>query len=99
MSADLTSHSGLSDVTMSPISAEKGGLCPRISNDTQPRGGCQDTCKYDSQCDGNSKCCFNGCAYVCLRPRKPDCEQIKCKVGYKCSEDRAGNPTCSPIRE
>ncbi|XP_043228022.1 balbiani ring protein 3-like isoform X2 [Amphibalanus amphitrite] len=77
--------------------AEKDGLCPRVSNDTQPRGGCQDTCKYDSQCDDNSKCCFNGCAYVCLRPRKPDCDQIKCKVGYKCTEDRSGNPICSPI--
>ncbi|XP_037076249.1 balbiani ring protein 3-like [Pollicipes pollicipes] len=77
--------------------AEKPGLCPRVSSDTLPRGGCRSSCQYDSQCLNDSKCCSNGCASVCRRPRAPDCDTIKCRVGFRCTEDREGKPSCTAI--
>ncbi|XP_043197391.1 latent-transforming growth factor beta-binding protein 4-like [Amphibalanus amphitrite] len=101
--ADLQCGPGTECVDHPVLDAEcvsttpKGGYCPKYMNDSRPIGGCEDMCKFDSQCDGDAKCCFNGCAYKCLKPRKPGCAETKCKVGFKCEEDRYGNPQCKPI--
>ncbi|XP_037080457.1 zonadhesin-like [Pollicipes pollicipes] len=75
----------------------KGGRCPEPADGSSPVGGCDDKCRFDAECDGDAKCCNNGCAFKCLKPRKPGCAETKCKVGYKCAEDRYGNPQCKPI--
>ena len=78
---------------------EKFGLCPKLPASGSLKGDCQDTCRYDSQCADNTKCCNNGCASVCLAPRKPDCETTQCRVGFKCTQRRTGAPYCAAIRE
>jgi len=74
----------------------KDGLCPRYKNDSRPLGGCENTCRFDAECDGDAKCCWNGCASKCLKPRKPGCTEIKCDLGFKCVEEEAG-PKCKEI--
>ncbi|XP_043214168.1 neurogenic locus notch homolog protein 2-like [Amphibalanus amphitrite] len=76
---------------------EKFGLCPKLPATGSLGGGCQDTCRYDAQCADNTKCCNNGCASVCLAPRKPDCETTQCRVGFRCMQRRNGAPYCAAI--
>ena len=48
------------------------GVCPRPSfKDIMMKGPCyeedqdMDMCTSDEQCDGDEKCCFNGCHRTC----------------------------------
>ncbi|XP_037081124.1 kielin/chordin-like protein [Pollicipes pollicipes] len=75
----------------------KPDLCPKIMNHSAPIGGCEDVCLHDAECDGAAKCCNNGCANRCLKPRKRGCDTFMCKVGYKCTEETPGQPTCERI--
>uniref|UniRef100_A0A3B3ZHQ4 WAP domain-containing protein n=1 Tax=Periophthalmus magnuspinnatus TaxID=409849 RepID=A0A3B3ZHQ4_9GOBI len=45
---------------------EKPGVCPKPKTNFDPRAiRCVTECFSDSQCEGNLKCCFNGCGRVC----------------------------------
>ena len=81
------------------VSDEKFGLCPKLPASGSLGGGCQTACRYDAQCADSNKCCNNGCASVCLPPRKPDCETTQCRVGFKCMQRRNGAPYCAAIRK
>uniref|UniRef100_A0A098LY60 Waprin n=1 Tax=Python regius TaxID=51751 RepID=A0A098LY60_PYTRG len=49
--------------------AEKPGSCPILSQPIPPLGVCRDTCKTDSSCKGDQKCCKNGCGnFGCTDP-------------------------------
>ena len=47
-----------------PFSATKRGNCPVVSNSTR----CERECSTDADCNGNTKCCDNGCGTSCLEP-------------------------------
>ncbi|XP_072039204.1 uncharacterized protein [Amphiura filiformis] len=44
-------------------SEPKSGYCPIVSAGTV--GTCEMGCQDDDQCQGDQKCCFNGCGYSC----------------------------------
>ncbi|XP_041351294.1 uncharacterized protein LOC121370237 [Gigantopelta aegis] len=46
------------------LETTKPGICPK------PRGPgqCRDSCRNDSTCPGDLKCCQNGCGVSCMRP-------------------------------
>lgn len=45
----------------------KAGVCPKLSREQNPQSSaCMDECYSDSDCTGDKKCCFNGCARSCL---------------------------------
>ncbi|CAF0851289.1 unnamed protein product [Brachionus calyciflorus] len=44
----------------------KSGSCPSTKN--QIGGICVERCSDDSECEGNLKCCSNGCGHVCRQP-------------------------------
>jgi len=48
------------------LSTVKPGTCPEIANDVF--GICIERCIGDGSCDGNEKCCSNGCGRVCMAP-------------------------------
>ena len=50
---------------------KKEGVCPKLglSRDRLP-SACSDECSSDSDCSGETKCCYNGCAYSCLKAVK-----------------------------
>ncbi|XP_055078741.1 WAP four-disulfide core domain protein 2-like [Periophthalmus magnuspinnatus] len=49
---------------------EKPGACPKPRTDIDPTVvRCLSECSSDSECEGNLKCCFNGCGHVCEEPR------------------------------
>ncbi|KAF0306937.1 WAP four-disulfide core domain protein 18 [Amphibalanus amphitrite] len=99
---DISCPQGTACVEYPPADARcvstetKSGRCPAPLPEGS-RVSCETTCQYDSECDAGDKCCYNGCAFQCLKPRKPGCEETKCRVGFKCEEDRYGNPECKPI--
>uniref|UniRef100_A0A3B4ASW7 WAP domain-containing protein n=1 Tax=Periophthalmus magnuspinnatus TaxID=409849 RepID=A0A3B4ASW7_9GOBI len=47
----------------------KPGVCPSTKSDTQ-FGICVIDCTSDCQCEGNLKCCSNGCGKTCQEPVK-----------------------------
>uniref|UniRef100_A0A3B4AYQ9 WAP domain-containing protein n=1 Tax=Periophthalmus magnuspinnatus TaxID=409849 RepID=A0A3B4AYQ9_9GOBI len=48
----------------------KPGVCPEPRTDIDPRVvRCLSECSTDCECEGNLKCCFNGCGNVCEKPR------------------------------
>uniref|UniRef100_A0A3B4B6L6 WAP domain-containing protein n=1 Tax=Periophthalmus magnuspinnatus TaxID=409849 RepID=A0A3B4B6L6_9GOBI len=50
--------------------SEKPGVCPKPRTDIDPTVvRCLSECSSDSECEGNLKCCFNGCGRVCEKPR------------------------------
>ncbi|XP_055079153.1 WAP four-disulfide core domain protein 2-like [Periophthalmus magnuspinnatus] len=51
------------------VVSEKPGVCPKPRTDIAVEVGCLDQCSTDSQCEGNLKCCFDGCGRVCEKPR------------------------------
>lgn len=60
-------------VTMrQPVPTEKPGSCPAVPTG---RWICSPTCRDDSDCRGNSKCCKNRCG--ALTCQKPDIEVIE----------------------
>ena len=44
---------------------KKPGVCPKLSRNNK-YASCTDECYEDSDCVGNKKCCYNGCARSCL---------------------------------
>jgi hypothetical protein len=44
---------------------EKSGECPDMS---EAIGICLEQCSDDYDCEGNEKCCSNGCGHTCLKP-------------------------------
>ena len=44
----------------------KPGFCPAVESDQL--GSCQEECSNDDGCQGNQKCCSNGCGHVCTAP-------------------------------
>uniref|UniRef100_A0A3B4B787 WAP domain-containing protein n=1 Tax=Periophthalmus magnuspinnatus TaxID=409849 RepID=A0A3B4B787_9GOBI len=47
-----------------PVDSEKPGVCPKPRPDIDPKvASCLNECSSDSQCEGNLKCCFNGCGH------------------------------------
>ena len=51
-------------------STVKPGRCPTISPDTG--GICVENCSSDADCDGDLKCCSNGCGHTCQEPGKTE---------------------------
>ncbi|XP_064484437.1 papilin-like isoform X2 [Ornithodoros turicata] len=53
----------------------KPGFCPVAEDEPQPaavvRSDCRDMCRIDADCPGDNKCCYNGCANVCVKPVLP----------------------------
>ncbi|XP_055847561.1 papilin isoform X3 [Episyrphus balteatus] len=45
----------------------KIGTCPKLSNSSDCRRECYD----DADCRDDSKCCSEGCSFVCVRPYQP----------------------------
>ncbi|XP_078344304.1 waprin-Phi2-like [Oculina patagonica] len=45
---------------------EKPGQCPKPGI-----GTCVEGCSGDGDCNGEDKCCFNGCGHTCMKPVKP----------------------------
>ncbi|KAJ0036906.1 hypothetical protein NQD34_005583, partial [Periophthalmus magnuspinnatus] len=45
----------------------KAGMCPRR---TWGMGVCAEYCTSDSECEGDMKCCSNGCGHECMKPYK-----------------------------
>ena len=44
---------------------KKVGVCPKLLRDNS-YATCQEDCSSDADCDGEQKCCFNGCGRSCL---------------------------------
>uniref|UniRef100_A0A3B3ZSH5 WAP domain-containing protein n=1 Tax=Periophthalmus magnuspinnatus TaxID=409849 RepID=A0A3B3ZSH5_9GOBI len=44
-----------------PLLSAKPGVCPKPRTDIHTEVGCLNQCSTDSECEGNLKCCFNGC--------------------------------------
>lgn len=44
----------------------KPGFCPAVESDQL--GTCEEECRIDDDCEGNQKCCSNGCGHVCTAP-------------------------------
>jgi len=44
----------------------KQGQCPALRDDSA--GVCVEECQSDGDCDGDMKCCSNGCGRVCAAP-------------------------------
>ena len=44
--------------------APKAGYCPALTSDSG-LGTCDQDCSGDFDCEGNAKCCSNGCGTVC----------------------------------
>ncbi|KAJ0036910.1 hypothetical protein NQD34_005587 [Periophthalmus magnuspinnatus] len=57
-------------VTKYMLDSEKPGVCPKPRTDIHVEVGCLDQCSTDSECEGNLKCCFDGCGRVCEKPRE-----------------------------
>ena len=50
---------------MSDKQLAKAGSCPAVY---EIKGTCLVDCHYDSGCNGEQKCCFNGCGMSCTAP-------------------------------
>lgn len=60
------------------LSAEKPGSCPAVATG---RWVCASTCKGDSDCRGNLKCCKNRCgAMACQKPEVEVAESVEIPV-------------------
>ena len=53
---------------------KKDGVCPKLSRDQCSDRS--DECGSDSDCSGDKKCCYNGCAYSCLKAVKDPGAQV-----------------------
>lgn len=53
----------------------KSGSCPHITSMSEIFN-CVEECNKDEACNGEKKCCYNGCGHVCVEPReKPERRQ------------------------
>ncbi|XP_038049847.1 anosmin-1-like isoform X2 [Patiria miniata] len=48
--------------------SQKPGSCPTPEDITGFGKACAETCSNDSQCNGQEKCCYNGCGHTCQTP-------------------------------
>ncbi|KAI9999550.1 hypothetical protein NQD34_018422 [Periophthalmus magnuspinnatus] len=66
--------------------SDKPGVCPKPRTDIDlTLVKCAKLCSTDSECEGNLKCCFNGCGYGCVNPRggpKPKTKPGLCPRNY-----------------
>ena len=51
---------------VSPGGDKKPGNCPYVPPGTL--GICINGCNGDDMCDGDEKCCSNGCGAMCMKP-------------------------------
>ncbi|XP_055078740.1 WAP four-disulfide core domain protein 18-like [Periophthalmus magnuspinnatus] len=74
------------------VDSEKPGVCPKPDIDPKV-ASCLNECSSDSQCEGNLKCCFNGCGHVCAKPREskpgscPDTSPVFTTCKKECTDD------------
>ncbi|KAK3752257.1 hypothetical protein QZH41_006590 [Actinostola sp. cb2023] len=63
-------------VYLNPIMThqEKAGVCPTLAS---PFGACIITCGADEDCEGNTKCCNNGCGAWCSAPIETMCPRMR----------------------
>uniref|UniRef100_A0A3B3ZGP2 WAP domain-containing protein n=1 Tax=Periophthalmus magnuspinnatus TaxID=409849 RepID=A0A3B3ZGP2_9GOBI len=59
----------LTTPTNSNCFSEKLGVCPKPRTDIHIDAGCLNECSSDGGCEGDLKCCFDGCGNVCEKPR------------------------------
>ena len=57
-----------SDTFFTGPSAAKSGYCPPRTDWQGLLGACAPTCRDDSSCPGNQKCCHHGCGLRCIDP-------------------------------
>ncbi|XP_074657809.1 anosmin-1-like [Tubulanus polymorphus] len=50
------------------ITTYKPGTCPLPSEASGFEAACVKSCSKDGDCEGNRKCCDNGCGYTCQNP-------------------------------
>lgn len=48
--------------------ATKPGVCPHYTTLPAIDLRCMETCQSDDSCQGDQKCCSNGCGYHCMGP-------------------------------
>ena len=53
-------------------------MCPRV--DSGVVGTCAEECVNDMDCDGEAKCCSNGCGHVCLPPMPSKYRDLEYKL-------------------
>ena len=51
--------------TLFPTVVVKPGTCPSMES---MMGSCAEMCDSDSSCEGEHKCCSNGCGRSCMAP-------------------------------
>lgn len=44
----------------------KEGRCPVVQRSQAGRANCEEECRSDADCQGDNKCCFNGCGRSCM---------------------------------
>ncbi|XP_067675714.1 spore coat protein SP87-like [Haliotis asinina] len=83
----------------------KSGECPRVIGP----GICITECETDFDCNGNRKCCSNGCGSVCTiptdavatvpTPPSDPCATVRCARGMKCRVQKVQcfHAPCDPI--
>ncbi|XP_060600708.1 papilin-like [Ruditapes philippinarum] len=76
--------------------AVKSGDCPARTDKEGLLGACAPTCRDDSNCPGNRKCCYHGCGLRCVDPVGSD---VAKSVFCPARTDRQGflgacAPTC-----
>ena len=60
------------------FSTAKPGQCPRLDG----VGICIRACSNDAECEGDLKCCFNGCGHTCQKPGIEQ-ERLICRTHWK----------------
>ena len=57
-------------ILQQPVLPVKEGACsvPQSLNSIFLPEACKMSCRDDSQCGGEDKCCFTGCGYMCSKP-------------------------------
>ncbi|KAK7878625.1 hypothetical protein WMY93_030461 [Mugilogobius chulae] len=73
---------------MKPVKDEpKPGSCPCPRRSPLGLGTCVQECSSDNDCDGDFKCCSNGCGQVCMEPITvpklglcPSPHPVKCEI-------------------
>ncbi|XP_070554198.1 balbiani ring protein 3-like isoform X2 [Ptychodera flava] len=75
---------------------QKPGQCPATEEGVA--GFCVEACSSDEECDGDQKCCSNGCGHACVKPEyepKPgQCPAVPEGTGGICVEDCSSDKDC-----
>lgn len=63
--------------------ATKPGVCPHYTTLPAIDLRCMETCQSDDSCQGDKKCCSNGCGYHCMGPVGHNSKSLAwCKVEF-----------------